>query len=163
MRWKVSREALLHSALRTEQSPGTKTHRLDPSSDSGMSRKLLGSHSGLRPWEVQGCLPSCDVGGLAGFLEKYCASGASAHPDQRDRARPVQGCLEGSRTAALQICPLFPLNPSMEPPGASQVALVVKYPPANVGDIRDMGSIPGLGRSPGGGHGNPLLPGESHG
>ena len=26
----------------------------------------------------------------------------------------------------------------------------------NAGDIRDMGSIPGLGRSPGGGHGNPL-------
>ena len=30
-----------------------------------------------------------------------------------------------------------------------------KKPPANAGDIRDMGSIPGLGRSPGGGHGNP--------
>ena len=38
---------------------------------------------------------------------------------------------------------------------ASQVALVVKNP-ANAGDIRDMSSIPGLGRSPGGGHGNPL-------
>ena len=33
--------------------------------------------------------------------------------------------------------------------GASQVALVVKNPPANVGDIKDSGSIPGLGRSPG--------------
>ena len=31
-----------------------------------------------------------------------------------------------------------------------------KNPPANVGDIRDAGSIPGSGRSPGGGHGNPL-------
>ena len=40
--------------------------------------------------------------------------------------------------------------------GASQVALVVKNPPANAGDIRDLGSIPGLGRSPGGGNGNPL-------
>ena len=39
---------------------------------------------------------------------------------------------------------------------ASQVALVVKNPPANAGDIRDVASIPGLGRSPGGGHGNPL-------
>ena len=29
-------------------------------------------------------------------------------------------------------------------------------PPANAGDIRDAGSIPGLRRSPGGGHGNPL-------
>ena len=32
---------------------------------------------------------------------------------------------------------------------------MVKNPPANAGD-RDTGSIPGLGRSPGGGHGNPL-------
>ena len=40
--------------------------------------------------------------------------------------------------------------------GASQVALVVKNLPANAGDIRDSGSIPGLGRSPGGGHGSPL-------
>ena len=39
---------------------------------------------------------------------------------------------------------------------ASQVVLVVKNPPANAGDIRDTGSIPGSGRSPGGGHGNPL-------
>ena len=38
----------------------------------------------------------------------------------------------------------------------SQVALVVKNPPANAGDIRRMGSIPGLGRSPGGVHGNPF-------
>ena len=39
---------------------------------------------------------------------------------------------------------------------ASQVVLVVKNPPASAGDIRDTGSIPGSGRSPGGGHGNPL-------
>ena len=38
---------------------------------------------------------------------------------------------------------------------ASQGALVVKNPPADAGDVRDVGSIPGLGRSPGGGHGNP--------
>ena len=39
---------------------------------------------------------------------------------------------------------------------ASQVVLGVKNPPANAGDVRDVGSIPGLGRSPGGGHGNSL-------
>ena len=33
---------------------------------------------------------------------------------------------------------------------------MVKNPPSNAGDKRDTGSIPGLGRSPGGGHGNPL-------
>ena len=40
--------------------------------------------------------------------------------------------------------------------GASQVVLVVKNPPANGGDIRDVGSIPGLQRAPGEGHGNLL-------
>ena len=39
---------------------------------------------------------------------------------------------------------------------ASQVALVVKNLSANAGDLRDAGLIPGPGRSPGGGHGNPL-------
>ena len=38
----------------------------------------------------------------------------------------------------------------------SQVALVVKNPPANAGDVRGVGLIPGLGRSSGGGNGNPL-------
>ena len=37
-----------------------------------------------------------------------------------------------------------------------QVVLVVKNPPANAGDIRDAGLIPGWARVPGGGHGNPL-------
>ena len=36
------------------------------------------------------------------------------------------------------------------------MALVVKNPPVNEGDIRDTGSVPGLGRSPGGGNGNLL-------
>ena len=36
------------------------------------------------------------------------------------------------------------------------MVLVVKKPPANAGDIREAGSIPGLGRSPEGGHDNPL-------
>ena len=33
---------------------------------------------------------------------------------------------------------------------------MVNNPSANAGDIRDMGLIPGPGRSPGGRHGNPL-------
>ena len=36
------------------------------------------------------------------------------------------------------------------------MVLVVKNPFANAGDLRNVGSIPGSGRSPGGGHGNPL-------
>ena len=39
---------------------------------------------------------------------------------------------------------------------ASWVALAIKNPTAKAGDIRDMGSIPGSGRSPGGEYGNPL-------
>ena len=39
---------------------------------------------------------------------------------------------------------------------ASQVVLVVKNPFANAGDLRDTGSIPGSGRFPGKGNGNPL-------
>ena len=46
-------------------------------------------------------------------------------------------------------------------PSLSQVVLLVKKkkkknPPANAGDARDTGWIPGSGKSPGGGHGNPL-------
>ena len=39
---------------------------------------------------------------------------------------------------------------------ASQVLLAIKNPPANAGDLRDVGLIPGSGRSPGGGNGNPV-------
>ena len=39
---------------------------------------------------------------------------------------------------------------------ASQVTPVVKNLPANAGDVRDVGSIPGSGTCPGEGHGNPL-------
>ena len=39
---------------------------------------------------------------------------------------------------------------------SAQVGLVVKNLPANAGDARDLGSTPESGRSPAGGHGNPL-------
>ena len=39
---------------------------------------------------------------------------------------------------------------------APQVVLAVKNLPANAGDTGDVGSIPGSGRSPGGGNDNPL-------
>ena len=43
----------------------------------------------------------------------------------------------------------YPLSPN-------RCLLVVKNPPANTGDVKDMGLILGSRRSPGGGHGNPL-------
>ena len=42
------------------------------------------------------------------------------------------------------------------PHKASQVSLVVRKPPANTRVIRDVGSVPGLGRSAGARNGNPL-------
>ena len=48
------------------------------------------------------------------------------------------------------------LNESYGENWASRVVLVVKNPPANSGNLRDGGLIPGSERSPGGGHGNPL-------
>ena len=68
-----------------------------------------------------------------------------------------QGCFRRGRDAQWRgshLLPPFGTCPGGG--GASQVVLVVKSPPANAGDIRDMGSIPGLGRYPGGGHGSLL-------
>ena len=45
----------------------------------------------------------------------------------------------------------------------SQVVLVLKNAPANAGDIRDVGLIPGSGRSPGGRHTPVFLPAECPG
>ena len=47
-------------------------------------------------------------------------------------------------------------NASIPRQGLSQAVPVAKNPPASAENIRDAGSIPGSGRSPGGGHGNPL-------
>ena len=77
--------------------------------------------------------------------------------------RSLDGCVKVA--AHLQVLILFsqttfsslrlsPLLTSSTP--ASQVALVVKNLPANVGDLRDLGSIPGSERFPEEGHGNPL-------
>ena len=58
-------------------------------------------------------------------------------------------CLEGCIHSRLPFSMVLCL-------GASQVVLAVKNPPANAGDVREAGLIPGSGRSPGGEHGNPL-------
>ena len=52
----------------------------------------------------------------------------------------------------MYVCVCVYIYTQMAIPGGS----VVKNPPANAGDAGDMGSIPGLGGSPGGGNGNPL-------
>ena len=51
---------------------------------------------------------------------------------------------------------MIDLNSTISKTGAFQVELVVKNPPANARDSRDLGLIPGSRRSPGVGSGNPL-------
>ena len=65
---------------------------------------------------------------------------------------PTSGGSVAATTA--KSSPSYNLTRSL--PRASQVVAVVKNPPASAGDIRDVGSFPESGRSPGGGHGNPL-------
>ena len=56
----------------------------------------------------------------------------------------------------LAFLPIWVCREFMHEHGTSQVMLVVKNPSDNAGDIRDEGSIPELGRSPGGGQGYTL-------
>ena len=69
--------------------------------------------------------------------------------NSQERARPEPGLSKGTWA-------LFTLVQSLAPKRASQVVLVAKNPLANAEDVRDAGQIPGWGRSPGGGHNNPL-------
>ena len=64
---------------------------------------------------------------------------------------------EGESTVILSIkCHLNQFYYITKQISASQVALVVKNLPTNAGDVRDVGSVPGSGRSPGEGNGNLL-------
>ena len=83
----------------------------------------------------------------AGFLQAVIKfSAISIAPIGCCVPHPRERCLQDHRTVGEGIAGLC----------LTQVALVVKNLPANAGDVRDTGSIPGSGRSPGGGHGNPL-------
>ena len=60
----------------------------------------------------------------------------------------------GSKQEGVSLSSPYPVFQS--PSTKSQVALVIKNLPANARYARDAGSIPGLGRSPGEGNGNPF-------
>ena len=59
-------------------------------------------------------------------------------------------------TSYMQICLRGKILTSLRYVWGFQGGLAVKNPPPNSGEVRDAGLIPGSGRSPGGGHGNPL-------
>ena len=70
---------------------------------------------------------------------------------------------EGNGNPLQYSCPVNSMHREVQPTGLPRVRLycvteytVVKNPPANAGDIRDIGSVPGWGRSSGGRNGNPL-------
>ena len=114
------------------------------------------------------CLESCM--GFSGFhvKDRYstyrsCRSRVQAVLKFRPDGMVCLGVIRGKSdsqwlrwTMGVSCYQLLVSSKSSASPGVSQVALVVKNPPANAGDVRDAGSIPGLGISPGEGNGHPL-------
>ena len=137
-----------------------------PSIKHFLKEKELATHSSILAWEIPwteepGGLYSM---GLQRILE-WVAIPFSRRSSQ-PRARTQVSCMAGgffffnhlSRHGSQKVSDSTDqlTLTSTGVVGVSQVELVVKSPLAKAGDIRDMGSVPGLGRSPGGGHGNPL-------
>ena len=114
---------------------------------------------------AQSCLTLCDpmayiVHGIlqARILEwvAFPFSRGSSQPRDRTQVSHIAGRFFTSWTTreahVKQMIPFIALYLPLLP----LIALFVRNLPANAGDIRDMGLIPGLGRFPGGGNGNPF-------
>ena len=114
---------------------------------------------------AQSCLTLCDpmayiVHGIlqARILEwvAFPFSRGSSQPRDRTQVSHIAGRFFTSWTTreahVKQMIPFIALYLPLLP----LIALFVRNPPANAGDIRDTGLIPGLGRFPGGGNGNPF-------
>ena len=71
-----------------------------------------------------------------------------------DRVHMCILLLSAYNSPLVSLCSCFNTHTHTHTHTLSQVALVVKNLPANAGDVRNVGSVPGLGRSPGGGHDN---------
>ena len=99
----------------------------------------------------------CDLGKLTSLSISVLRTEIKITPSPLVTNRKIKcesaRCITGSQSF-FSFFYFFSLNCMLQV-GASQVALVVKNLPINAGDIRDVGLIPGTGRSPGG-HGNPL-------
>ena len=101
-------------------------------------------------WQRQSAAEHCHPGsGCSTPAEPSWCCMEQSWPD------PTELCTNCRLMSEINDCFYFtPLSLGLRLP--TQVALVLKNQPANVGDITDEGSIPASGRSPGGGHGNPL-------
>ena len=92
------------------------------------------------------------------LLFNFCVPGVLYPVASQDlKACPItseSGSVLSSASSIFGLSSHFPVTPI--PPCVSWVVLVLKNLPANAGDARDMGSIPGLARSLGEGNGNPL-------
>ena len=143
--WIAARQASL-SITNSRSSPRlTSIKSVMPSSHLILCRPLLLL---LAMWDIRGVK-------LPKELEEWTSQ--AQHGLWSSRASspwwlPTSGGSVAATTA--KSSPSYNLTRSL--PRASQVVPVVKNPPASAGDIRDVGSFPESGRSPGGGHGNPL-------
>ena len=102
------------------------------------------------PWVIQQ-FPSVDY--FISHMVMYMFPCYSLHISPSSSPRPVPMSISLFSMFSQFFKVPFALNSQS---WASQAALVVENLPANAGDIRDVGLIPGSGRSPGGGHGNPF-------
>ena len=114
----------------------------------------------VKPTEIQGLI--CQWSFL-GFLLVPCSRGqtipcCSSHQERSLMLGSSLWFLKASYFATENVVLTLLLGDAEDVSliGASWMALVVKNPSANAGDVRDMVSIPGAGRSPRGGNDNPL-------
>ena len=94
--------------------------------------------------------------GPPGVVAPCCQAPVSGFVAELQQAVLQKDCLDrvfNSSSKKPRVCAVTKVCSTWR---ATKVVLVVKNPPASARDVRDGGSIPGLGRSPGGGNGSPL-------
>ena len=89
---------------------------------------------------------------LPASLQSACTASSALRSLDKRQGRKQRAMSQESFSSGLGWILIFYITD----PCGFQVVLEVKNPPASAGDVRDAAAIPGSGRSPGGGHGNPL-------
>ena len=131
-----------HAATRAPRGPQLGVRRVEVARGSGPVFPLNAGPGG--PGDFQAWVMFAEAWSLALVVSQSHKDGQSSF---------TEGCCTGHSAKCVQCLDFNPYHNAMK---YVQVAWVVKSLPANAGDVRDAGSIPGSGRSPGGGHGNPL-------